>query len=84
MTASELRREVEARGNALFFSRKTMRFFGDTMRNYGVRTVRIVADDGETVNAWELFRRMPVKHGVASSAYFRRDTFTRVFPKRGA
>jgi hypothetical protein len=83
VTPSQLKTEVEATGS-VFFRRDTMRFHGDTMRNYGVRAVRVETNNGDTVDAWELFRRMPVKHGVASSAYFRRDTFTRVFPKRGA
>ncbi len=35
MTPAELKRRVEATGS-VFFSRSSMRFFGDTMRNYRV------------------------------------------------
>lgn len=35
-TASELKAAVDATGSH-FFTRDTMRFFGDTMANYGVR-----------------------------------------------
>ena len=68
MTPSELKyqtRETEP----YFFTHKTMGFFGDTMRNYGVRS----AGDN-----WELYRRRPVKHGLQSSAYFDKVTFKRV------
>ena len=53
-----------------FFTHKTMRFFGDTMRNYGVRSAG---------DYWELYRKRPVKHGLDSSAYFDKETFNRVF-----
>lgn len=72
-TASQLRAAVEAAGHEpYFFTRETMRFFGDTMRNYGVR------DAG---TAWELYRRRAVKHGLRSSAYFDKITLERVFPR---
>jgi hypothetical protein len=71
MTASELKYRVEQSGNEpYFFTRKTMKFFGDTMRNYGVR------DAGD---CWELYRKMPVKHGLFSSAYFDKATFRQIF-----
>lgn len=69
MTASKLKAKVEATGS-YFFTRKTMRFFGDTMRNYGVR---------DTGDAWELYRKKPVKHGLKSSAYFDKLTFECVY-----
>jgi len=49
-----------------FFTRTTMRFFGDTMRNYGLR--RHVMENGDIY--YELTRRSPVKHGVQSNAWF--------------
>ena len=67
MTPSELKYNVETRGTeTFFFTRKTMKFFGDTMRNYGVR------DAG---HCWELYRKHPVAHGLNSSAYFNKETF---------
>lgn len=56
-----------------FFKRETMRFFGDTMKNYGLRSY-----DEST---WELYRKRPVKHGLKSSAFFDKDTFNQVFGK---
>ena len=71
MTSSELKYNVEnTETDSYFFTRKTMKFFGDTMRNYGVR------DNGDT---WELYRRRPVKYGLDSSAYFDKETFKRVY-----
>lgn len=71
MTTSELKYHVEQAGHeSYFFTRKTMKFFGDTMRNYGVR------DAGD---CWELYRKHPVKHGLKNSAYFDKVTFNRVF-----
>lgn len=48
-----------------YFNRKTMKFFGDTMRNYGLRKHVI---DGKLV--YELYRKKPVKHGLQNSHYF--------------
>jgi len=66
MTPSELKHHVEQTGSH-HFDRKTMKFFGDTMRNYGVR------DAGQY---WELYRKRPVKHGLSSSMYFDKKTFS--------
>lgn len=81
-TASHLRAFVESAGReSHFFSRENMRFAGDTMRNYGVRgPVEIKTYSGETVSAWELYRRKPVKCGLRTSAYFDAKTFRQVFP----
>ena len=47
MTASELKYQVEVSGNEPhYFTRSTMKFFGDTMRNYGVRSGEVTADFG--------------------------------------
>ncbi len=71
MTPSELKRKVELSGQEpYFFTRKTMQFFGDTMKNYSVRDVG---------NYWELYRKHSVKHGLQNSAYFDKTTFKRVF-----
>lgn len=74
MTKYELKRAVEARGS-LFFTRNNMAFSGDTMANYGTRVTTILTHDGK-VPVIELYRRRPVKHGLSSSAYFRRDDLT--------
>ena len=80
MTASRLAREVTATGS-LFFTRETMKHFGDTMRNYyvPVRPVPVSTFDGTTVMCWALQRRRPVKMGLYSTAYFAVDDSRRVF-----
>lgn len=69
MTPSQLRYLVESTGSN-HFTRDSMRFFGDTMRNYGVRRCTVVTRDGERLTVWQLYRRRPVKHGNRSPAYF--------------
>jgi hypothetical protein len=91
MTASELKYRVECAGHdPHFFTRSTMKFFGDTMRNYGVRATSLTSNydaagdyskDGVKVECWELYRKHPVKHGLQNSAYFDQNTFKRVFPR---
>lgn len=80
MTPAELKTHVEQGQDRFFFTRDTMRFFGDTMRNYGVRSkpVQVTTPSGDTVTCWELYRKRPVKHGMQRSAYFAVDTFKRV------
>jgi hypothetical protein len=57
-----------------------MKFFGDRMANYGIRQPReIVTQSGETVRAYELVRRHPVRHGLQASAWFHAETFELVF-----
>lgn len=77
MNASELKYHVG--GN--FFSRSSMKFFGDTMKNYGVRSATITTYDDSNVECWELYRKHAVKHGLKSSAYFDKRDFSRRFPK---
>lgn len=73
MTPAELKRHLARNDNERYhFDRANMRFFGDTMRNYGVR------DAGKT---WELYRKHAVKHGMKDSAHFDKETFDRVFPE---
>ena len=83
MNASELKYQVERAGHdSHFFTRESMRFFGDRMSNYGVRDAGTVKTNmGETAPAWELYRRRPVKHGLKASAYFHKETFARIFPE---
>ncbi len=91
MTPSELKAHVQAGTETHFFDRDTMRFFGDTMRNYGVRSAVVTTEynaageyvkEGITRDCWELFRKHAVKHGLKDSAYFDKATFARVFPSR--
>jgi hypothetical protein len=83
MTPSQLREAVESRGtDSYFFDRQTMRFFGDTMRNYGCRPAVIDTHSEAAVPVWELYRRRAVKNGLRDSAYFRQDTFARTFEKQ--
>lgn len=95
MTPSELKYKIEQSGNCEhFFTRKTMSFFGDTMRNYGVRLGEAFMSDydldgnyvacGRLVVPWELYRRHAVKHGLTTSAFFDSDNFKRVFPPYSA
>ena len=78
MTPSKLKANILAHDpDSLYFDRKTMQFFGDTMKNYGVRKAEIGG-----VPVWELYRKMPVKHGLKSSAFFRATDFQQVFERR--
>lgn len=91
MTPSELKYQVESTGTeSYYFTRGSMKFFGDSMRNYGVRSALVTANyndageyvpEGVTVKAWELYRKQPVKHGNRSSAYFDQNTFKRIHPR---
>ena len=73
MTPSNLKyRTQETAPN--FFSRSTMKFFGDTMKNFGVR--------GNTINGievWELYRKKSVKNDLQKSHYFRKDNFKQAY-----
>jgi hypothetical protein len=88
MSPSELKYHVEtANPDCCFFHRGTMRFFGDTMRNYGVRSVLVSSnfdengnyhEDGVDREAWELYRKKPVKRGNKGSAFFCKSTFDEI------
>lgn len=69
MTPSDLKYNVETKTDSCFFDRSSMKFFGDTMANYGCR------DAG---GCWELWRKRSVRHGLNSSAFFDKVTFERV------
>jgi hypothetical protein len=74
-TSSELKRRFEQmHPDSPFFSRETMKFFGDTMQNFGVR---FKAEH----NAYELWRRKPVKHGLKKSHYFDANTLKETWIK---
>ena len=76
MTPSELKyRHEQADPGSCFFTRDTMKFWGDTMKNYGVRATVISTRRNPETKVWELYRKRPVKHGVHSSAYFDAGTF---------
>ena len=90
MTPAELKYNVEQNQDSFFFTRETMKFFGDTMRNYGVRdggampyhwddTGNNYSEEPRSIEVWELYRKHPVKHGLRDSAYFDKKTFRRVF-----
>ncbi len=81
-TPSDLKWHVEQAGHdSHFFTRPTMRFFGDTMRNYSVRQPQEVETYSGKVMAYELARKRPVKHGLCKSAYFDSTSFAQVFIK---
>lgn len=84
MTSAELKQEVSIR-NPHFFTRKTMRSFGDTMANYGVRAITVPGHPHSHLHphpyqVWELYHRHPVKYGNQASAYFSMTNFARVWP----
>lgn len=79
MTPAELKRKVENTGS-LHFTRNNMRWGGDTMANYGVRSAMVVpADGGDPVPCWELHRKAPTRCGLKGSCYFNKQTFEKVF-----
>ena len=68
-----------------------MQFFGDSIKNYGVRSTTIKfgysfeRNGNQTdIDVWELYRRKPVKYGLRSSAYFRKTNFEEVFKIRAS
>jgi hypothetical protein len=81
MTPSELKARIQSNNEeSHFFDHKTMRFFGDSMRNFGVRgPLTMKTHSGELVQVYELYRRRAVKNGNRSSFYFNAETFARTF-----
>ena len=73
MTKSDLKYYVSQTGSH-YFDRKSMKFFGDTMANYGVRSYN--------ENLWELYRKKPVNCGLKDSSYFDKVTYERKFVNR--
>jgi hypothetical protein len=90
MNKTDLKYHVSKGPDRFFFTRDTMRFFGDTMRNYGVRSATVDYHWDESgnnyteiprkVEVWELYRIHPVKHGLRNSAYFDKVTYRRILP----
>ncbi len=79
-TKSDLKYYVSETGSH-FFDRSSMKFFGDTMANYGLRkNVPVITSEGK-VYCFELTRKRPVAHGLANSTFFNMETLERVFPK---
>lgn len=62
-----------------FFDYKTMRFFGDTMKNFGCR-IAVIKIIGETKEVYELYRIKAVKGRLKSSFFFDPETFKKVYP----
>lgn len=91
MTPAELKSKVKNQ-ESKFFSRMNMKFSGDTMDNYGVRSAKIftmyddkgkfVSIEGVEVEVWELYRKKSVKHGLKSSAYFTKTNFSMTYPSK--
>lgn len=77
MNASELKRNLGHTGT-VFFNRENMKFFGDSMANFGVRKRLIENNRGVEVECWELWRKRPVKHGLQGSHYFAVNDFRAV------
>jgi hypothetical protein len=79
MTASKLKYLYEKNNpDGHFFDRATMRFFGDTMRNFGVADggkMKTLTDDGIVeVEVWDLYRKKPVNGGMHGHCQsFRKD-----------
>jgi hypothetical protein len=70
MTPSNLKQAVQAHNpGGFYFSPRTMKFFGDTMKNYRVRTCSFNPE------YWELWRKRPVNGGLKASHYFHKKTF---------
>lgn len=83
MTPYELKYTIISKNpGGFFFESKTMKFFGDTMANYGVRANPVTVANSRGVEhiCWELYRRNPVKHGLRSSTFFDTTTFQRIMP----
>ena len=85
-TPSQLKALMEQDPESVFFHKDNMKFFGDTMANFGLRQPIKVEDIyGNTRLAYELYRKRPVKKGLDSSSWFEildDGTVVRVFLKR--
>lgn len=60
MTIADIKYAMQKRGSH-FFDRATLKFFGDTMKNFGVYT-----EDGQTL----VYRKNPAKHGLTGTWRF--------------
>jgi len=66
-TVGQLRDYISDTGSK-YFNYATMRFFGDTMRNYKFCF-------NAELDAFVLIRRKPVKGGLSRNSYFDAETF---------
>jgi hypothetical protein len=73
MTPSNLKYNYETKVGGHFFERSSMKFFGDTMSNYGC-----CSSTYEGQQVWELHRKRPVKFNLQDSSFFNKETFERV------
>ena len=75
ITLHELKTRLDASNhNKYYFSKDTMKFFGDHMSNYGVKETMI-----KGIKAIELYRIKPVKGGHQESAYFHPETLKTIY-----
>lgn len=83
MTPSELKeKHLAVAPDSKFFAYKTMRHWGDTMKNFGVCRVKVSKEifiGGRRYNkyfdAFKLWRKKPVRGGLRTSHFFNADTF---------
>jgi hypothetical protein len=66
-TASDIKAAVSGREDSHFFDRKTLKFFGDTMSNFGTYT-EVGSTPGSTRII--LYRKRAVKHGLTGRWVF--------------
>ena len=81
MTPSQLKaKHLELNPESLYFTRDSMRFFGDTMSNYRVPAKPVIVETilGERFTCYELQRKRAVNGGLKTSAYFDINTFKRI------
>jgi hypothetical protein len=82
MTPSDLKRHHETNNpDSYFFSRETMRFFGDTMSNYATssRIYYMRGYDGSLTPCYRLTRKKPTRKGAPiTSWFFAVNGFTRL------
>ena len=73
LTASDLKFHYEQAQGGHFFDRGSMKFFGDTMSNFGVRAqtefVQTYSQE-EPIECYVLYRRKKTSKGMYKSAYF--------------
>jgi hypothetical protein len=83
MTKSELKRKVAETGS-FYFSRDSMKFFGDTMSNYSCskNPEEIIDRSGNKRQVYALWRKRPVKMGACDPVYFDAITFQKVSVSR--
>jgi len=84
ISASDIRINHEIKNpESLFFTKDSMRFFGDTMGNYAVssKPVKVETYFDGIVECYELRRKKPVNGGLQSSDYFCTKTYARIIEK---